>query len=421
MNRPHNTTASQAMTAEERSNFRHLVFDIVWFGVAFPSIARFLSVYAIRLGATPMQIGWLTALPAVVALGSSSLAVWWRRYYTDATRAVFWPGLGYRLMFLLPALTPFFPADWQPVWLILAVAIPALPQGISSVLFLVLMRESVQQTRLTALMGRRSLTFNIGFGISTLAWGLWLGWIAFPINYQIMFVVTFIASVISLLHVQQVFVLNTTPALLTDQPAVRPWRSPGFRRVAFFTIITHISFTVLQPIIPLWLVDRLGADETTMSIFGLAELVGAATMSVFTGQIAQRIGSRLAMSVGMFGAGIAGIMLAAAPGVVFTYPAAALSGAAWNLMAISLFGYFSDNAPIENITGYTTIYNQVVSLSFFIGPLLGSQLASFSPGLFTVLLIGAGMRLVASVLIPQVPSRRSLPVRRARPSFRQTK
>jgi hypothetical protein len=39
-------------------------------------------------------------------------------------------------------------------------------------------------------------------------------------------------------------------------------------------------------------------------------------------------------------------------------------------------------------------------LSIFVGPMLGSQLASTPLDLTTVLLIGAGLRLLASLLIP---------------------
>ncbi len=51
-----------------RSNIRHLYADIFWFGILGGSALAFLNVYAARLGATAMQIGLLTAGPAIVNL-----------------------------------------------------------------------------------------------------------------------------------------------------------------------------------------------------------------------------------------------------------------------------------------------------------------------------------------------------------------
>ncbi len=111
--------------------------DIAWFGLAAAATSRFLSVYAIRLGATPADLGWISSLPALILLGSASASAWWRRRYGDAVRAMFWPGLLMRFLFLLPALAPFLPVRWQPLWLILSVAIPAIPQGVANVAFTV--------------------------------------------------------------------------------------------------------------------------------------------------------------------------------------------------------------------------------------------------------------------------------------------
>jgi MFS family permease len=393
---------AQPSAAVVLANFRHFVGDILWFGLAMPATARFLSVYAIRLGAEPMLLGWLAALPAILALASSSLAAWWRRRYPDTVGAQLWPGVFYRFVFLLPALTPFFPAEWQPVWLVLAVSLPALPQGISSVMFLVLLREGMDSVKLTALMSRRSLIFNIAVALSTLAFGFWLEEVAFPFNYQSMYVVAFALSLVSAWHVQKVRILTVEeqPVTTPDQPVVSPWRSPAFQGVAVIVVIMHVSFYMLIPIIPLRLVDELGATEGFMSIFALAELGAAALVAALTNRIVGRIGSRPAIGLGLAGTGLAAIVLALTSNLYVTLPAAAISGGMWTLAAISLFNYFSECTPRESLTSYSTLYNQIVMLSVFVGPMLGSQLASMSLELTSVLMIGAVLRLIAGGLIP---------------------
>lgn len=389
------TTVSPSWQADQ--NFRLLVLDILWFGLALPSVSRFLGLYTIKIDDSPTILGLQSSLPAIIALVTSGLALWWRRKFSTINRALLWPGLGYRLMYLLPAFTPFFPKAWQPIWLIASVSIPAIPQGISSVLFLVLLREAISTPRrLTTLTSRRSMTFNVSVGIATLLFGLWLEQVAFPHNYQIMFVAAFLLSLGSLICVQRTQVLAAEKPPSAAQPAVKPWRAPAFRRVAVVTMLTHIAASLLWPIVTLRLVEDLGADEGFMSLFSVAELAAAALAAAATDRLVRRMGSLNAITLGMMGTALAALCFALLPDKWLTLPAAALSGAAWTMASISIFGYFSENTPPDALTPYSTRWNQVVMISLFIGPMLGTQLASsISLSFVAVLLIGAALRALA--------------------------
>jgi predicted MFS family arabinose efflux permease len=282
------------------------------------------------------------------------------------------------------------------------VSLPAFPQGIASVLFLVMLRESVENTRLTALLSRRSLTFNLTVAVGTLAFGVWLEKVAFPLNYQVMFLAAFALSLMSYLNVQRVQTLAPEPLPLEPGAvvSVKPWKSPSFQRVAFICMMMHISFFTLAPIIPLHLVNELGAQEGFMSVFAVAELGAAATMAMFTSRIVRRIGTRPTIAAGMFITAVSSLVLALTPYLPITLIASALSGAGWTMAAISLFAFFSESTPADNLTPYMTLYNQIVMLAIFIGPMVGSQLASSSIDLTAVLLIGTGLRVIAALLIP---------------------
>ncbi len=383
-----------------QANFNHLVMDIVWFGVAFPSVTRFLSIYAIRLGASATLLGLIAAVPSIFALVSSSFAVWWRKKYANSVRAQLWPGVGFRLLFFLPALTPLFPRDFQPYWLLISVTAPAIPQGISSVLFLVLLREGTENSVLTRLMSRRSMMFNVAVGISTLATGFWLEFVGFPGNYVSMFLFGFAMSMISLWHVQQV--VPMTSEMPKSHPAfdLKPWRISSFQRMAFVTTVAYVAFFFIIPIIPLRLVDEMGADEAFMSIFSLAELSMAAIVSLFLSRIMDRFGNLRTISASMVVTGLSGIVLVVSPSLPLTLLSAALSGLSWTVASISIFAYFSETTSPENVTHYSQLYNQIVMIAVFIGPMLGSQLASTSLSLTTVILIGSLLRLAAGGLIP---------------------
>ena len=398
---------SQAQTEKlERANFNHLVGDIAWYGLPLAATTRFLSVYAIRLGATAMDLALISALPALIVVVTVSLGGWWTRRFPTAVQSLFWPALGQRFAFLLPFFAPFLPLEWQPLWLVLAVAIPALPQGISAVPFTVSMVDSIYPKRIMRLTSHRSLALNVAIAISALVLGFWLRNAPFPLNYQIMFLLAFGVSLISLYHCISVrpIVSKAVPAAETEVKQVArkpsPWRSRGFRNVALVSTIIQLAFSVLIPIVPLFLVKRLGADEGFMALFALVELAAGAIGSVLAPRLAQRVGTRPMIAIMVAGTAFNALFIAFAPNLYIALIAAIFSGGCWTAAAgIGLFQLFVDNTPEGEMAAYTTAYSQVNGLASFVGQMLGSLLVTGGINLFAVLLIGALLRLIAMPLV----------------------
>ena len=391
----------------DQTNYHHFVMDIAWFGLALAATSRFLSVYAIRLGASPVDLGWISSLPALMVIFSSAFGVWWNKRSGDPVKALFWPGLGMRLLFLLPAFAPLVPVHWRPLWLILSVTIPALPQGVASVAFLIAMREGITDERLTSLVSRRSLALNISVGAGALAFGLLLENIPFPLNYQIMFLAAFAFALVSLWHCVHVRVTREpnsqpTPVVIGVPPkrGASPWRSRGFQQVALMGVVIHIAFFTLVPITPLYLVNRLGADEGFMALYGMIELTAGAIASVFAARIARRMGMRPMVALAMAGTAISTLIIALSPTLYLTLIAAVFSGACWTAAAgVGLVSFLFENTPASEAGSYSTAFNQIINLAVFIGPMLGSVLANSGVDLLTVILFGTVLRLVAVPLV----------------------
>ncbi len=387
---------------QEDSNFNHLVYDIAWFGIGFPAINRFLSVYAIHLGADSTQLTWMASLPSLILLFAASLGARWLSRYDNSARATLWPGIGYRLAFLLPAFTPFMPSGFQTTWLILSIALPAIPQGIAGVTFLVMMRESVSENQITALTSRRSMVFSIMLAISGLLMGLWLEHVPYPLNYQLLFGFAFLMTLMSSWHITHVKPSVQRVSRPTTQenarPRTNPFKSPTFQMICFIIFVTHMSFFSVAALVPLHLVKNLGATETFMGLYGVAELASSAIIAMFTSQLIARFGSRTMIAVGMVGTGMSLFVVASAASLPVALIGSAIGGASWTTTAVGLFSLFSELTPLDEKTPYTIAYNQSIYIAMFIGPLIGKSLSSAGMPLVTILIVAAVLRVLAGIL-----------------------
>jgi MFS family permease len=387
----------------ERRNYFHMVADIAWFGLAMSATDRFLSMFAIHLNANALELGLLASLPGLMLLISTAFSAWWRRHYPDSLKALLLPSIGFRLVFLLPAFAPFFPQELQVLWLILAVTLPAIPQGIAGAVFIVLMRETVTDNALTKLVSQRLVALNITVAISTLGFGLMLESIPFPYGYQAMFVMAFIFVMLSLWHVFRVKVLYPMPVLpaktISTGQDTGFWRTPNFLMVIFVVLITHVAFLSVRAMVPLHLVEGMGAKEEFIAWFGLAELMGGALCAYFANTILRHIGARMLIVWSMVGTAAAMAMIALAPSLPLTLIGGALNGGAWTAAGVGIFAYFLERTPAQHMQRGTILYQQVISVGIFVGPLIGSLLADSGMSLVTVLLIGAALRFAGAWLV----------------------
>jgi predicted MFS family arabinose efflux permease len=195
------------------------------------------------------------------------------------------------------------------------------------------------------------------------------------------------------------------PALRTNDGHAGPWKSPQFRTMLAAISIIHIVFFAVYAIIPLRLVRDLGANEGFIAIFGLLELVGGALVSLRGTYLIERFGHRRMLTIALSITALAVAIVASASSLPLTLLGALLSGAAWTMAGgVVTYGMYSALTPAENSTSYSTAFHQVLGLSVFLGPFIGSALANSGADLATVLWVGAALRLAGCLAGGIVPS-----------------
>jgi MFS family permease len=268
---------------------------------------------------------------------------------------------------------------------------------VASVIFMTLMREAVPPERMTSLFSRRSVAMHLALAGGALAFGYWLEYAPFPQGYQAMFLFAFAMAMLSQWHVHQIRPLPTLLAPLPSQknaiPYGSPWRDPAFLRVAVTVGLSYVAFSAALPVIPLWLVENLGAKEGFVALFSMVELLSAASGAFMAAYFIRRLKHKPHIALAMAGSGLGVLLIAFAPGLWFTLIGAGLMGACWAATDVGLLGLFAVRAPQHD--AYSRAYSQLVAGGLFFGPLVTSGLAQSGLGLWWVLVLAALLRALA--------------------------
>ena len=144
------------MTPIQRSNFRNLYADVLWFGVLAGSTMAFLTVYAARIGASSFQISFLNTGPAVISLLFSLPFGRWLEQLS-VTQVAFRSSILYRLGYLflipLPALLSISQQSWGIIFITLVMSIPG---TLLAIAFNAMFADVVPPKKRAQVVGRRN-------------------------------------------------------------------------------------------------------------------------------------------------------------------------------------------------------------------------------------------------------------------------
>ncbi len=396
---------------EYRSNFLHLYFDIGWFGVLNGSTISFLSIYAIRLGATSFQIGLLGAISAFVNLFLAIPAGHWLQRQ-QMSRAVFLTSVFYRIGFLLLVFLPWLlPARGQ-IFAILVItflmAIPLTPLGVG---FNALFAEAVPIEYRAHVAGVRNAMLAITFMLTSLLSGYILNTVPFPMGYQIVFAIGTLGAAMSSLHLKFVRPVASEPPLLPAETAVEDpaprnltsslrmdiWKTP-FQRVLVALFVFHLTQYLPVPIFGIYNVRVLHLSDDNLGIgtalFYLSVLLGSTQIR----KLAHRFGNRNITGWSIAGLGLYPLLLSLSRNALHFYGVSLVGGLAFAFVSGAYANYMLEHIPAHDRPSHLAWYTIILNAAILIGSLAGPAISD-SIGLSSALLLFAALRMFAAVFI----------------------
>ncbi len=364
-----------------------------WFGVLSGSTVNFLSIYATRIGASGFQIGLLGAMAAIVSLIFAIPAGRWLEKRAPG-RAVFWTSIFYRIGFLLFVPLPWLFGAQGQIWALITLNLfMGIPLVALSVGFSALFAESVPVDWRAYVAGIRNIVLSVTFMLTSLVSGYLLEHIAFPHNYQIVFLIGFIGAAMSSFHLYFVKPIpdQTQPALPTRKPvsplkesnshpnwftAIRAdvWKTP-FRATLLVMLAFHVTQYLALPIFPIYFVRVLHLSDENLGIgtalFYLMVLFGSTQLN----RLVSRIGHKNVTGWGVAGLALYPMLMAISSQVWHYYFLSVVGGLVWALVGGGYANYVIEKCPENDRPAYLSWYNIILNASVLTGSLLGPAIA----------------------------------------------
>ncbi|HSL93768.1 MAG TPA: MFS transporter [Bacillota bacterium] len=388
-----------------RKNIINSIGDGAWYAVMTGLTTSFMGVYALALGASDAMLGWLAALPALVALLSQVPAALITERAVKRMR-VLWPStVAFRLGYLVFAFIPFLPiAPVAKAWVFIGLfAVMSFPGTVSGVSWTAMMGDIFPANLRGRIFGDRNMLLGIVALASTVAAGPLLDALPYPLNFTILFLVAFLALLISLVYLRRITErpdsddisvvrtanLKSIAATLSDKP---------FLSFVAAMFVIHIGFNISAAMWTLLYVRVLLLSKTFIALITVVAQLTSVLCFRWWGRLADRIGPRRALFYSV-------LLFAPQPFLhMFVktswplIPLSIASGVAGSGFTLILFNVLLGVAADERKRpSYIAVFNGLMGLTGFLAPLIGVAIyGHFSMN--TVFLIATIVRLAGLLL-----------------------
>ena len=372
-------------------NAYYLVVEIFWAAI-LGSAATFNAAFAIRLGAENFVIGLLTSIPALMAVLVSLPSGWFLERQARRTPWVYGSLFIYRVGFLLAAAVPWIHIPGVPpgLLLVLILVILTAPAYFFNVGWIPLLADVVTEERRSAVFAARNIINSITVSICGFLFGLWLSWADFPGNYQSMYGLGFVASMISLYYLFKIKVPDSRPVAAKDGAVPVPHsfmgmiqvtrealtRYPQFLAMNRNTLLHSLGLWLVSPLYVIFYVRELNAPDSWLGLNSTLSAIGTIVGFSFWRVLMARWGESATLKRTIVLVGFYPVLVGLMPSLPPILLLSIINGLVTPGASLSHFNTLLKTIPADSRPTYTAIYVTLMNIGAFITPLIGVELAN---------------------------------------------
>lgn len=391
-------------------NTRYIYLDVTFWGVTNGIAATFTTVFALRLGASDQQVGFISALPALIYMlwyiPAGRLVESARSIRKTALVSVFL----LRLQYLLIVLIPFLPASWRVTVLLAVIMLTGIPLCVANVAVTNMLADVIPPEKRPHVVSRRNIIISLVSAIAAALAGKLLDLLPMPVNYQWMFVIAFVFGNLSLAALSRLVVADVPPkpALsLHVREFARQMRemlsvvraSPDFLRFTLAAVVLYTGLIYAWPLFSLWWVNGLKASEGLLGLIATANLLMSIASNFVWARIAEKKGNRFCMVAGFAGVTIMPVINAMLPSAQWLLLTESFAGLIVPGMTLGIFNTMLEVSPIDRRPTYIAVYSAAINAPTFIAPILATTIAAPLFGVQLALALSTLLRLAALAIV----------------------
>lgn len=389
-------------------NAWYLVLEVLWASVLM-AVATFNAAFAIRLGAGNFEVSLLTSIPALMAVLVSIPAGMFLERRVRRSPWVFGSLLAHRAGYLLVALAPFLDLSrLSPGLLVVGILVLiSAPAHFFNVGWIPLLAEVVPESRRAAVFAARNITMQVTMSVLVFLFGQWLSRVTFPVNYQTLYLLGFLASLVSMSYLYRLKIHDSTvngqrkttsfrsPKEFLNTFRVAMEEQPAFLRITRNTLLHGIGVWMAAPLYALYFVRDLGASDAWLGLHGtIASLGTIAGFTIWRGLIA-RWGEPTCLRLTICLVGVYPLLAGLTPSLTVILFYAALNGLIVPGVNLSHFNLLLKVTPADSRPSFTAMYTTIMNVGAFVSPLIAVAIANVI-GLSTMLIIAGLLSIVGS-------------------------
>lgn len=365
-------------------------------------IGPFLGIFAVRIGASNIEVAMLSSLPALMSILAMVPGAWFIDRHANQKRLTCGFLLAHRAFYLVIAAIPFVYPGRQAALLVAAVALMNLPGAVGNVGWQALVSRVIPPEHRALAFATRNRLMNLTGTITVLIAGRGIDILGQPVGYQVAFALAFAFAV------GEVMVLNRMddPAgevagrAAASNGATQRFsfrQHPRFMRYTLLSALFYLTWQVPWPVFTLYQVRELGANNLWISLLNLANTGGSLVGFGFWARYANRHGHLRTLAVSSVGMFIVPVIYAFSRSLATLTAFNLLTGSIFSGINLSLFNYLLEVTPEERRTTYIATYTTIVNCASIVAPMIGVALLG-TIGFRDTFLVCAGLRVLGSLL-----------------------
>ncbi|HWI64690.1 MAG TPA: MFS transporter [Symbiobacteriaceae bacterium] len=367
-------------------NARYSVINAALGAVAMNLANALVGIYAVKMGASNMQLGYLSSWPQMASVISVLVIAGAVARSASKQRLVAVIYLLGRLATLLLAAVPWFPETVR-VWALIIswvlVTFPTAAAGNALQSFLADVFPGAERAR--AFAARNS--WGTAAGTATILISGWLIDLVFPypLGYQIMFVGSFLVALFETYY----FLKLREPVGEGKQPAkaqgggLRPYldalRHKPFLAFVLVSIPFHFTWQMAWPMFTRFQVTDLGASNTWLSYISVAQSLSMIAVYPWWARMAERYGNKKMLAVACLNLTTAPVLTALFANIKLQVILNLWTGIGVAGVSLLVLNSLLEVVPAESRTVSLAVHSSLVSVSASLAPLVGAFVMDIMP------------------------------------------